>query len=800
MGEDDHKKITPHSGDFACVLRERERLDHLIEQRFRKKRAVLFSDVSGFTQYMHKMGDLRGRAWIQKHHDIVIPLIEKYNGEVLDVMGDGVMASFLDALSAAKASIAIQTSLAEHNAKSKKTDRIHVRLGINSGEVFAEKNHVAGDAVNVAARIQAEADPDQILISKSAYEDISEDSDILCRFHKKARVKGKPEALELYRIIWKEEDIVLSAEPSVRAAGKKEPIKKGQPPAVFHIDVARVNDHLKISAYEQFAGQTNTVRQYEDIPVSIDKITARCRGIIETLNKSNRQGRVTLDILRKLRDSGQVLSDELFTHNIKEVVSNTKTDHLVINLDDKLVQIPWELLYDGRRFLCQRFCMGRIVRTQQSVIGAGRVRALARPLKMLILADPKGDLKEAYLEGIQIRDYLDRRKDLINASLQTDNVSSDFIREKMRNFDLMHFAGHHDYDAQNLQRGGWRLTDGGFEAQDILKMGGAGSLPMLIFSNACQSARTEEWRISENVQNEIFGLANAFILAGVKHYIGTFWEVLDEPSRRFAIDFYKHMLKGLSIGDAVRQARLAVIDEYGEETIVWASYLLYGDPAFNYMDQVRAAETTEPAEQPHVTLTETDIRSREEVIDFGGKKEKKTNRLWIGMAAAVIIILAILFFGYPGLLKKNTAKYEQAVLTSFTAGNYEQALDAAKVLVAKDASLGLGYLIQGEIYFRKGELDTAQAAFQEVLQASKGTDSQKAKAFVGLGRIARLKKQTDRALNYYKMATEVDPGNKQGYLFSGLVQYDMGNYEEALDLFSRAEQLAPDDRNLSAIA
>jgi CHAT domain-containing protein len=378
--------------------------------------------------------------------------------------------------------------------------------------------------VNVAARIQAEADPDQILISKNAYEEILEDSDFLCRFHKKARIKGKPEALELYRIIWKEEDIVLSAEPHVRAPGKKEHIKRGQPSPLLHIDVAQVNEHVKISACEQFAGQTNTVRQYEDIPVSMDKITARCRGIIETLNKANRHGRVTLDILMKLRDSGQVLADELFNQNIKEIVNNTETDHLAINIDDTLVQIPWELLYDGRRFLCQRFSMGRLVRTKQSVIGAGHVRALARPLKMMILADPKGDLKEAYLEGTQIRDYLDREKDLINASLQTDNISSDFIKEKMRNFDLVHFAGHHDYDPLNPQRSGWRLTDGGFKAQDILKMVGAGSLPVLIFSNACQSAR--------NVQNEIFGLANAFIITGVKHYIGTFWEVLDEPSRR----------------------------------------------------------------------------------------------------------------------------------------------------------------------------------------------------------------------------------------------------------------------------
>ena len=710
------------------------------------------------------------------------------------------MASFLDTLPAAKASIAIQISLSEHNANTRKADRIHVRIGINSGEVFVEKNHIAGDAVNVAARIQAQADPDQILISKSAYEDISGDSGILCRFHKKARLKGKPGALELYRVIWQEEDVVLSAEPRVRAPGKKEPNKKGQPQSVLHIDVARVNNHLKISACEQIAGQTNTVRQYEDIPVSMDDITARCRGIIETLNKANRKGRVTPDILMKLRDSGQVLSDELFTQNIKDVVNNTKTDHLAINLDDKLVQIPWELLFDGQRFLCQRFSMGRLVRTRQSIIGVGRVRALARPLKMLILADPKADLQEAYLEGTQIRDYLDREKDLIHASLQTDNVSSDFIKERMRNFDLIHFAGHHDYDQQHPQRSGWRLTDGRFEAQDILKMGGTGSLPALIFSNACQSARTEEWGISENVQNEIFGLANAFILAGVKHYIGTFWEVLDEPSRRFALDFYKHLLNGLSIGDAVRQARLAVIDEYGEETIVWASYLLYGDPVFNYMDQVRATEETESGEHPHVKLPETDIRSREEVIDFAGKKDRKTRRLWLGVAAGIIILLAVLFFGYPGLLRENTAQYEQAALTYFSQGNYGQALTAAQALVEKDASLRLGYLIEGEIYFRQGELDSARAAFEEALKASKGTDLQKAKALIGMGRIASLKKQTDNALHYYKLATEAAPGNEVGYLSQALLLDAMGNSEEALDLFTRAGQLAPDDRNLAAIA
>ena len=93
-------------------------------------------------------------------------------------------------------------------------------------------------------------------------------------------------------------------------------------------------------------------------------------------------------------------------------------------------------------------------------------------------------------------------------------------------------------------------------------------MPALIFSNACQSARTEEWTLREYFQEEIFGLANAFVLAGVKHYIGTFWEILDEPSSKFALEFYKNLISGMTIGEAIRKARLTLIKQYGEETIV----------------------------------------------------------------------------------------------------------------------------------------------------------------------------------------------------------------------------------------
>jgi hypothetical protein len=107
-------------------------------------------------------------------------------------------------------------------------------------------------------------------------------------------------------------------------------------------------------------------------------------------------------------------------------------------------------------------------------------------------------------------------------------------------------------------------------------------MPSLVFSNACQSGHTGEWRIGEEYEQEIYGLANAYLLAGVQHYIGTFWEILDEPSGYFAKRFYSFLAQGVKVGEAVRRARLELIDAYGEETIVWATYMLYGDPSFEF--------------------------------------------------------------------------------------------------------------------------------------------------------------------------------------------------------------------------
>jgi CHAT domain-containing protein len=697
-----------------------------------------------------------------------------------------------------KASIDIQKSLHAHNAETDSAENIHVKIGINAGEILVDRDHIAGDVVNVASRIQGQAGPDQVLVAKSVFDDVCGSEGIICMVHGKVQVKGKPQPLELYRVVWQEEDIAPSHDAKVRAheAAPEKKVKASY--TVLNLEITQDEDRLKISADEQSAGETTTIRHYEEIPISTERIGALCREVVETLNNVNRRGRLTQEGLVKLREVGQVFRDELFTLGVKEKVKETKAGHIMLVLDDQLVHVPWELLYDGQQFLCQRFSIGRLVRTRQTILGT-RSRLLGRPFKMLILADPGGDLKGAYEEGIEIRDLLGRYKDFVSVSMQSDEITTNFIRGKIRDFDIVHFAGHAEYDPAKPVDSGWRLGDGILKAGDITRLAGTASMPALIFSNACQSARSEGWLIHEHFQDEIFGLANAFMLAGVKHYIGTFWEILDEPSSRFALECYKEALSGKTIGEAIRQARLTLIREYGEETIVWASYLLYGDPTFNYLEQVMEAEAEEIEDPFSAAALEGEVRAREEVIDLDERESEKKRWPWLGLGVAILALVLVLLFGYPGFLKQDTEKYERAALTHYHAGNYDKALGACETLENKNPDVCLVYLIRGHVYLRQGKLDEAQAAYRHAFSASKGTEAQKAEALIGLGRIASLRNQLDTALNFYQRASGIDPQGKVGYLSQAVVLERLGRYDDALNLLEKAQKVAPEDQALAAM-
>ncbi len=346
------------------------------------------------------------------------------------------------------------------------------------------------------------------------------------------------------------------------------------------VEISKEGDRLKMGAFERSKGLDVTLKHYNDCYVSDEKIENLCGEITYLFNKANRQGKVGENFASDLKKICRTLFDQLLTFEVKKAIKNTEAKFLLISIDEKLVQIPWELLHDGDEFLCIRFAMGRSVKTKQKNYGS-RYRSVSSPTKMLIVANPTGDLNSAYEEGIYIRNELDKRKGKVRVFSKTEDVSIDFVRKNIRDYDIFHFAGHAEYNSINPSESGWILKDGKFTAKEIVELGATSPLPSIIFSNACQSGKTTEWKVGKEFEDEIYGLANAFLLAGIRHYIGTFWRVLDEPCLCFANEFYKNVTDGLPIGEAIRLSRIQLINKYGYSSIVWSSYMLYGDPAIN---------------------------------------------------------------------------------------------------------------------------------------------------------------------------------------------------------------------------
>jgi class 3 adenylate cyclase len=563
------------------LLREREQIDKVLEEKFARRSAIFFTDVVGSTSFYEAHGDIAGRMLIQRHNDLAFPIVNEMGGTIVKTTGDGMLAAFDAPATAVRAAVKIQEAVKEYNAaKISEQDRVHLRIGMHYGTTLVDTNDIYGDVVNTCARILSCSEPNQVVMSETVYHEVKREEGVYVRYASSQKFKGKSQPMKIYQVLWRDEDFetVAAAAGMLRSFGRQRS---------FCLDAARDGDKLKIATYEREEGKELTLRQYEETTLNAEAVESRVRTVYELLNQANVQGRVEPSILDELQKTGALLFDELLTKDAKERLRATKASSLVLYIDDSLVQIPWEMLYDGKSFLARRFGVGRIVRTRQT---AAQVtpRALHAPLRMLVVADPRRDLEQSYKEGVEIRDLLAEKEDKIKVDFVSSRVSVDFVKKNIKNYDIIHYAGHADYDAGKPSASAWKLTDGDFSAADVLAMAGGEPLPSIVFSNGCQSGQTQEWKLSDT--REVYGLANAFLLAGVQHYIGTFWDVRDKHSMDFAQHFYRALLSGASVGEAMRQAREGLIKSYGEELIVWSSYMLYGDPTARPFEVKQTAE------------------------------------------------------------------------------------------------------------------------------------------------------------------------------------------------------------------
>ena len=799
------------------ILRERKKLEKMLQSEYTRDVTLMFTDIEGSTSFFERRGDIEGRSMIQEHNDIVFPIIQNYNGSVVKTIGDAIMASFPSPGKGVRAAIEIQRTLHNRNKNKSKEDQIKVRIGLNYGKGIVQDDDVFGDVVNVAARVESLAEAEQILISKPIYGKVRRTEDILCRYFDSTELKGKAEPMEIYRVVWGDEEMVVDKTRSaeVPVPGRIRISKK-----IFDLEISREHDKVKVSGYERTEGEERTVVHYEDAQISPKEIEQYCKEVTNLLSLANKRGEIRKDILIKLRKVGQRLYNGLLTDKAKEQILSTQAEDLIVNIDDQLVQIPWELLYDGKQFFCQRFNMGRLVKTRQAVEGI-KIRRVERPLKMLIISDPRKDLQSSYQEGLSLKAIVDKKEGLISANHKAGGIKIKDVRESLCHYDVVHYAGHADYDLKDPSQSGWLLSDGKFTSEEVKTAAGTKLMPALVFSNACHSGQTEEWKIDENFENKIYGLANSFLLSGVQHYIGTFWEVQDEPGSFFALEFYQEILRGNSVGEAVHQAREALVKKYGEETIVWASYMLYGDPTHRYFDSAVKPE-----------FQKKQIRAiREKATVYPTAPSRISNKALVGtLIGALIIVLVVMeiyFHTSPNGVhspKDPVAKayfslkegkigeaekqfkmlsqlsgsgkvrgYEGLASVYFQKGDYQKAQELCDQVINSDDENVYAQVIRGNIFFNQGLLDKAIDAYEAAAQAEHGFPWQKAEAYNRLGRIYAEKNKTDSALSYYDQAIALNPKDFKALSNKGVLLASIGKEEQAISSYRQALKKNPHD-------
>ncbi len=539
-------------------------------------------------------------------------------------------------------------------------------------------------------------------------------------------------------------------------------------PNSLTLEVFKVEDSLKIGLFDQ--GQTApTLRHYSLVAVSFNELMNLSAELVSILNRPAKDQSSKLDQLKSLQKIGQLFWDHLLSRSIKEKLKNISSCGLTLSLDEELIYLPWELIFDGTDFLCLKFSLGRLVRSKGDSTLL-QYRDLAESLKMLILVDPNADLKSAYNEGLSIKNQFNHKTKKVYVDFKSSNIDKTYVKKNICDYDIVHFAGHCEFDRKTAQKSGWVLSDGLFRVEEIIKMGQSCSLPALVFSNACHSAESNTCRVDSEYQKAGYGMASAFLFAGVRHYIGAIRKIEDIPSLVFAREFYMRLISGVSVGESLRLSKLKLIRDFGIASLHWVNYLLYGDPSFVFFKFQRRKN------------------HKHKLFVFRKKIISK-----FSFVVFLICISVLMFLWLPKFNPDKIYLFLNAQ-SEFRKGNNQTAVVFGEKVINKDHDFLAVYPIIASAYQSLGNREQAlKYYFDYVLKSEKlNNKPHLILAYIKLGWFYQVDGQYVKALELYEKSLNLsrqlkDRQNEALALRKLAVWHiDKNNFDQALDLLTKS--------------
>jgi TolB-like protein/class 3 adenylate cyclase len=145
----------------------------MVEDRVeRRLAAILAGDVAGYSRLMGTDEEGTLRQLKVHRNELVDRKITEHRGRIVKTTGDGILVEFVSVVDAVRCAVEIQRGMAERNTDVPIDKRVEFRIGINVGDIISDGNDIYGDGVNVAARLEALAEPGGITVSRNVYEQV----------------------------------------------------------------------------------------------------------------------------------------------------------------------------------------------------------------------------------------------------------------------------------------------------------------------------------------------------------------------------------------------------------------------------------------------------------------------------------------------------------------------------------------------------------------------------------------------------------------------------------------------------
>jgi len=186
----------------------------------RRLAAILAADVAGYSRLMG--ADEEGTHERLKGHlrELVEPKIQEHRGRIVKNTGDGFLAEFPSVVDAVRCAVEIQRRMVEREPTEPEEQRIRFRIGINLGDVIVEQQDIFGDGVNVAAQLEALAEPGGICVSRMVRDNVRDKLDCIFEDIREQQVKNIARPVRVYWV----RDPAIPTEKAAPAAAQPLPL------------------------------------------------------------------------------------------------------------------------------------------------------------------------------------------------------------------------------------------------------------------------------------------------------------------------------------------------------------------------------------------------------------------------------------------------------------------------------------------------------------------------------------------------------------------------------------------------